>query len=157
MHICGALRLALLTMGLLTTGSSEDACVARAESWCSAESSCRAFGVHNDEIQLHSCNVTMPNLDWKVYVRSDSDSYTLLPGHVDINASACSHHKLSGRTDGRCTAPPPSPPTPKPCSWAPGATPCGPSPPRPYEVLGSVSTGVLEASIFLWQGTEMML
>lgn len=32
-----------------------------------------------------------------------------------------------------------------------------PPPQRPYQVLGSVSTGVLEASIFLWHGTEMML
>jgi hypothetical protein len=133
--------------------SEDTACVKLAESWCTVEPLCRAFGVFNDMVQLHSCNVTMPNSDWRIYAKSNKNSYTLLPGKVDINASACTT-PLPGRKGGTCL---PKPQPSEPCGWAPGATPCAPAPPRPYRVLGSVSTGVLEASIFLWHGTEMML
>ena len=139
--------------------ASEDlACVKLAESWCSADPNCRSFGVFHRRIQLHSCTVTMPNSDWTVYAKSTTTKgYARLPGKVDINASACTQ-KLTGRTGGSCLGPPPPPPDyPNMCGWAPGATPCGPAPVHPYKVLGSVSTGVLEASIFVWHGTEMML
>ena len=139
-----------------TPGTAPDAsCVKLAESWCSAEPSCRAFGIYGNWIQLHPCNATMPNKDWRVFIKGDADSYRLLPGTLDINGSACTQ-TLRGRQGGHCSGP--APPAPEPaCGWAPGATPCGPAPPRPYKVVGSVSTGVLEASIFVWHGKEYML
>lgn len=114
-------------------------CTAIGEALCSADGNCSAFGIYNDEIQLHGCAVTVPNLDWTIFARQGG-GYAQLPGHVNVNESACVVHPNSGVAHS--------------CA-PPSATPSQvPSPvPRPspeYQKIGSFDASTFESSIQWW-------
>jgi len=88
-----------------------------AEAACAADQNCNAFGVFNNNYQLHGCSdALLPNGDWTVYVLSNTSGWQPIAGHVNVDESQCKVHP-TGKITGTCSTaapPPPPPPTPPP-------------------------------------------
>jgi hypothetical protein len=143
-----------LEMGQHTHPPVNPACVDEGTALCNSYSTCRAFGINGETIQLHGCNITTRGPNWVIFAKRpgvEPPLYTRSDG-INVDEAQCTnhvhiHHVL------KCTAAPPSPPTPSP----PAPSPPAPSPPsRPwtphYTNHGAFAVQTLETSLFFWRG-----
>jgi len=80
-----------------------------AEAACAADQNCNAFGVFNNNYQLHGCSdALVPNNDWTVYVLSNTSEWQVLARDSNVDESQCKVHP-TGVISGTCS--PPAPPT----------------------------------------------
>ena len=125
--------------------SVNPACVDQATAVCNAHSTCKAFGIDGDSIQLHGCNSTTRGPNWVTYAKRpgvEPPTYTRSDG-LNVDEAKCSHH-VNVHVP-KCTAPgpgpAPSPPSP-PSHWTPH-----------YTNRGAFAMETLETSLFFWRGT----
>ena len=136
----------------------------RAETACTADPNCHAFGVHNGGYQLHGCsdaNALVPNNDWIIYVHTNATAanqhpatvaatkWAPLPGEINVDEAMCPTHPQDGGLHVCASPGPPPPPHTHPVP--------PPVPGRPYEQVGSIDVGTLENTIFWWANATYVL
>lgn len=126
--------------------------MAQAAAACNATEYCEAFGIYDNEIQLHGCVETVANSDWTIYVRDSSgdvagalndnppptNGYHALPHGVNVDEEKCTKHPSPWTLS--CDVPPPPP-----------------APPQHYTTLGSLDVFTMENTPFYWQGKMYLL
>ena len=133
----------------------DPACVDQATALCNSYSTCRAFGINGETIQLHGCNITTRGPKWVIFAKRPGvvqpPVYTRSDG-INVDEAKCTSHVHTHHVS-TCTAAPPSPRSP-PSPPSPPAP--APPPPRPwtphYTNHGAFAVETLETSLFFWGG-----
>lgn len=116
------------TFSIVDTDIGVD-CVHQGEQYCNALPNCAAFGVYGDQIQLHSCNITVANKDWAIYVKESGGVYKRLPGSVNVDEKKCSQPYNGSQMTRQCIAPPPQ---------------------QHYNISGVIDVFTFENTLFYW-------